>query len=113
MDPSTGRVECAADVALDDRVEWEEVFGHVGPGRSRGSRRLSHRQIKAQWLVAVQNDRTLDQVLELPHVAGPVICEQVIDRARGELGDVPQLEVSCLALDEVLNQCRNVACALP
>src|SRR6516225_719699 len=64
-------------------------------------------EIEADLLPLRQNDAPLDDVLELPHVAGPRVCEEPLEHLRRESLDVlPVLRVELL--QEVLRQYRNV-----
>ena len=58
-----------------------------------------------------QHDRALDDVLELAHVARPVVVHQQIERFGRQLECGPRVLVAVL-LEEVLDEQRDVVLAL-
>ena len=68
----------------DDLAEVNPLGGNddVGHFELRVGADVIGNQIDADLALAAQHDRTLDDVLELPHVTRPVVREQPVHRVR-------------------------------
>src|SRR5437867_906340 len=89
------------ELPLDDLLE-RRVHGDRGGGRHRTDGQVLGQDDAGRG----HHHRALDHILQLAHVAGPIVADQTIERLGG---DDALAEVSGILREEVLDQERDVA----